>query len=139
MPDVSWLMLSQNGPFAKYQLSDGSPLVSMGMVSINKNVKFHFQSKLLLYNYGPIYDIFEKYDQWSSSRRIKCEQDYTNLLPKSSENRSSLGISRNFNIHGPCTHYYYMHCNAHDDAWQCMTKLQSMKGGRACLKTPSKN
>jgi hypothetical protein len=27
-----------NGPFAKYQLSDGSPLVSM--VSIDENVKF---------------------------------------------------------------------------------------------------
>jgi hypothetical protein len=31
-------MLKEYGPFAKYQLSDGSPLVSM--VSIDKNVKF---------------------------------------------------------------------------------------------------
>jgi hypothetical protein len=37
-PRLNRTGLTLEGPFAKYQLSDGSPLVSM--VSINENVKF---------------------------------------------------------------------------------------------------
>jgi hypothetical protein len=54
------------------ELSDGSPLVSM--VSIDENVKFPLN----------IYDIFEKYDQWSSENKYvsKITQFKTKIVWK---------------------------------------------------------
>jgi hypothetical protein len=54
----------QYWPFAKYQLSDGSPLVSM--VSIDKNVKFPLSK----------YTIFLK-SMITGSGLQRIEQDYT--------------------------------------------------------------